>query len=227
MRWINKAQEPRELTEWRAKYKNDVNFNYDLMRGDKAVLWAISSSLLNEQGHLCAYTGRRIKEDSFHIEHVNPQAHCKRGEDVAYTNIVACYPAPNTRSVPYGAHKKGDWPNLDQRNQFASPLERDCEERFVFNLRGEISSAPDDTAAKKTIEKLGLNDSELKRLRQEAIKGTLGSANNLSLSDARKRLKILEQANGQYLEPFCFVLSQALRKHISRLEYIAKSKHKK
>jgi restriction endonuclease S subunit len=103
-------------------------------------------------------------------------------------------------------------------------LEPSCESRFIFNLRGEITHKEGDLAAKTTIEKLGLDHDELIAFRRAAIQGTLGKKNNLPIKDARIRLKRMKSQQGGRLDPFCFVLVQALEKHISRLEIIAKSK---
>jgi len=228
MRWIKKKREPRKLVEWRSRYRGDINFGYSLLRGSHDVIEVINRSLLNEQGHLCAYTGRRIRVGNFHIEHLNAQEHCQNGEDIAYDNIVACYPEPNhPDEVQYGARKKGSWPHPDQRHLFLSPLDRTCEKRFTFNLRGKVSAIEEDEASLATISQLNLNDVELIQMRKEAINGVLGIEHNLRLSDARKRLKSLEQATGDVLEPFCFVLLQALRKHIRRLEHIRSSRTKR
>ncbi|MGL4502681.1 MAG: hypothetical protein ACRCU2_26700, partial [Planktothrix sp.] len=143
------------------------------------------------------------------------------------SNIVACYPQPNTKfKMPYGAHKKDDWPIPEQQHLFVSPLEPTCESRFVFNLRGEIKSKEGDEAAAMTIDKLGLDHSELNDKRKAAIQGTLGKTNNLPLKDARKRLRNLKTQQSEQLDGFCFVLVQALEKHIARLEAITKSKGK-
>lgn len=226
MRWIQKSNEPRPLVEWRNRYRNDVNFGYSLMRGDHEVVNAINHSLLMEQGSICAYTGRRIRQGSFHIEHLKAQAHCQRGEDVDYRNIVACFPGPNhPEELEYGARKKGDWPSPDEWHLFLSPLERSCEARLSFNLKGEIQAGDTDEAAQQTIQRLGLDHPELTALRREAIRGAIevGSHSKLRLPEARKRLRMLEQASGNELEPFCFVLIHALKKHIRRLEYIIES----
>ena len=232
MRQILKTVEPAVLAEWRSRCQGDINFSYDLIPSD--VRSAVLESLLSEQGWLCAYTGRRVRMDGCHIEHLNPQAHCQRGEDVAYTNLVACHPAPNTGESPYGAHPKKDWPSPAERYLFVSPLDDHCEDRFQFNLRGEIAPArADDQAAKTTISKLKLDHSELTQLRNEAINATLikpghGPA-SLSLTDARRRLSGLEtnESAGVRLEPYCFALKQALRKHIAQIEAIRQNKRQR
>ena len=78
--------------------------------------------------------------------------------------------------------------------------------------------------------RLGLDNIRLKNLRKEAIAATLQWRGRnpplLDLLSARKRLTSLEYAEsaGGLLEPFCFALKQALRKHILLLESIRDSK---
>ena len=229
MREIRSQPEPAALTQWRARVQDDVNFGYKLLPAE--VRQVVKDALVVEQGGLCAYTGIRIDGDRSHIEHLLPQAHCQRGQDVDYANIVACYPAPDAAYVPYGALRKKDWPARDSLHLFVSPRSPRCEQRFVFNLRGEISAASaDDSAAKETIRRLGLGDSGLTARRREAIEATLGMFGKrpllLDLKSAKRRLKQIEQAEADAgrLEQFCFVLKQALRKHIVRLEAIRQSK---
>lgn len=229
MRHIQKNNEPRSLSQWRAAYQNDPNFGYGLI--DTNLRGKLRQALVAEQGGLCAYTGRRIDAASCHVEHPKPQAHCVNGEDVAFANMLACVPAPNTPRLPYGAHKKDSWPDATEEALFVSPLRPGCEVRFAFTLKGEIgASSPTDAAAKKTIEQLGLDHQLMRQFRKAAIEATLevrgrGLA-SLDLRRARARLQSLDAAekNSGPLEPFCFVLKQAIRKHISRIEAIRKSK---
>ncbi|HZG43908.1 MAG TPA: hypothetical protein VEY93_13155 [Longimicrobium sp.] len=235
MRTITKA-EPRELSEWRARNQGGPTFSYDQMRLDHEVVDAVLAALHREQGGLDAYTGQRIylgrrdpatghrSGDTFHIEHLLPQKHCTRGEDVAYHNMVACLPAPNTPRLPYGAHEKDEWPSRAELPDFVSPLSARCEERFKFKLNGTVGPAsPTDRAVQVTIEKLALNrSSTLVRFRKEAIDRTLQHG-ALSIAQAQKRLAVLASATG-VLEPFSFVLRQALEKHIGRIRAIRASK---
>ncbi|MEH2219387.1 MAG: hypothetical protein V7K72_20140 [Nostoc sp.] len=242
MRWIQKKNEPRELTEWRVRYAKDTNFGYDLMRKDQLVTKAVTDLLVEEQGGLCAYSGMPIKgyieiekngtkyhKCYCHIDHVKAQDHCIPYETVTYSNMVACYPGPNPEhKTPYGGEKKGKWPDYAKGEQtlFVSPLDQSCETRFLFNLIGEIKHNEGDKPAETTINKLGLDDEQLRKLRQGAIQGTLGLKNTLPLKDARSRLTKLQSPQTGRLEPFCFVLIQALQIHIKRLEKIAKYKPK-
>lgn len=228
MRQIQKNSEPHSLTQFRAAFQSDPNFGYGLI--DTDLRGEIRRALVLEQRSICAYTGRRIDEHSCHIEHLKPQVHCRNGEDVLYSNMVACVPAPNAPRLPYGAHRKGSWPDPAQTPFFVSPL-HSCEARFSFTIRGEIQVANNsDQAARETIARLGLDHSRLTQLRKAAIDATLGvhpkGPGSLDLAKARKRLAGLiraESTNGA-LEPFCFALKQALEKHIKRLEAIQEQK---
>jgi uncharacterized protein (TIGR02646 family) len=228
MRQIQKRNEPQRLTRWRAANQTDRNFGYALM--DTGLRAEVRQALVAEQGELCAYSGRKIGNATCHIEHLKPQEHCARGEDVAYGNMVACVPAPNAPGLRYGAHKKASWPSAAQEALFVSPLRAGCGARFSFNLRGEITpSSPADGAATETIMRLGLDHPQLNQLRKAAIDSTLASRQRgpaaLDARRARQRiasLKAAEQVQGP-LEPFCFVLLQALEKQVRRLAAIRQS----
>lgn len=228
MREINPGVEPVSFTEWRAGSQIDINYGYLLIPAELRA--CIKGALIAEQRGICAYTGIGIDASRSHIEHLLPQAYCRRGqEDIAYSNMVACYPAPGAGYVPFGALRKANWPSPDEQHLFVSPRSAGCETRFLFDMRGRISVAKNDAAARKTVERLGLDHSRLEGLRREAIAATLklqGRQPLLDLPSARKRLISLEDAEegGGQLEPFCFALKQALRKHILRLEWIRKSK---
>lgn len=225
MRQINKNAEPGVLTAWKAANRALPNYCYDslsaILRG------AIRTALVAEQRGLCAYTGRRIDNNTCHIEHLRPQRHCEPGDDVDYRNLVAAVPAPNTPRLPYGAQQKDGWPPIREEYLFVSPLSVGCGTRFEYNLKGEVLPArAGDEAAGETIDRLGLNNPALVRLRKAAIDATLkipgrGPA-SIDVSNARRRLRGLEQAENQtgLLEPFSFVLAQALQRQIRRVESI-------
>lgn len=225
MRKIQKSTEPRELTEWRTTNKSDINFGYSLI--DANLRRTILEALVAEQRSLCAYSGRRITATTCHVEHEKAQEHCSPDETVAYANMRACVPAPNTAELPYGAQPKKSWPPPSESHLFVTPGRDDCESRFVFNLKGEVRPADrSDTAATTTIEKLGLNHKQLIDLRKEAIEATIGTTRrgpaSLDAKQVRHRLAVLRSAEtaGGELEPFCFVLVQALTLHLKRLTAI-------
>lgn len=223
MRQINKGAEPTVMTAWKAANRALPNYCYDSLSG--AHREEIRSALIVEQRGLCAYTGRRIDGATCHIEHLRPQCHCGPGEDVDYRNLVAGVPAPNTPRLSYGAHKKDNWPSVGEEYLFVSPLSGGCGGRFAFDLKGEISPAQaEDQAAHETILRLGLNDHSLVQLRKAAIDATLeirgrGPA-SIDIANARRRLRTLEQSEQQTgpIDPFSFVLVQALEKQIQRIK---------
>ncbi len=222
MRYIQKQNPPRLLTEWIQKNKHDINFNYDLLRQDKTAIQSLSETLLKEQYYLCAYTGLRLDNSTFHIEHLKPQEHCNKGEDVDYKNLVACYPEPNRPSkLLYGAHKKDNWPSPEEEKDFVSPLNPVCENKFQFTKDGKIKGV--DNSANTTIEKLGLNHSELVDLRKSSLKPLL----ELKRSKASKRLSEINTPSDGKLEDFCFAKKQVLEKQINKLEAIIQSKGRK
>jgi uncharacterized protein (TIGR02646 family) len=231
MRQIKKQPPPVALTEWIAANQNGPNCGYGSVSGELRKI--IRASLVAEQGCLCAYSGRRIDLDSCHIEHLKPQAHCQGIEDVTYRNLVAAVPTPNAPKLPYGAHLKDNWPSDEESALFVSPLQAGCAARFSYNFRGEIHPAnPADAAAKETIKRLGLDHSILVGFRREAINRTLqapkkGSA-SLDPKAARRRMADLQQkdAGAVPLEPFSFVLINALEKHIERIQKLSAKKKK-
>ncbi len=228
MRHISGGAEPPEFTEWRlgtpgVGYSNMPSQLRDLVKG----------SLIAEQRHLCSYTGVRIESDSSHIEHHMPQQHCDAAEKLAYSNLLACFPAPGVHA-PFGAVAKGNWPSPAERDLFVSPRSPGCEERFSFSLSGAVAAARDaDAAAAETIRRLRLDHVSLASRRKAAIDATLevrgsGPA-SLGLPAAKRRLRQLEQAEAGRgpLEPFCFVLKQALARHIARLNVVRQSKSRR
>jgi uncharacterized protein (TIGR02646 family) len=220
-------------------------FTYDAMRQTKPVHEAVERSLNEEQGGLCAYTGRRIEllpgtpqKAVFHLEHLKGQTRCRReanqgmegvGFDTHYQNLVACWPEPNRKKgTPYGAVVKGDWPDtpLDD-SDFVSPLRQDCTQRFKFDREGKIDAARQgDIPATRTIEKLALDDTELTALRKAAIRGALSPNNRpLTLSEAQKALAVMCKDEGDLdngrnvkLRVFCFAIRQVLEEEVRKLE---------
>ncbi|WP_050525665.1 retron system putative HNH endonuclease [Pseudorhodobacter aquimaris] len=217
MRRIVKTHSPQELQSWKDENR-DINHTYRDLLGTQAH-GALKSKLLDEQGWLCAYTGRSINSDSSHVEHVKPQCECAEWEDVEYRNVVACFPADGgDSSHGYGAPVKGGWWDVDL---FLSPLSDDCDRRFRFVWSGHVHPNPvDHDVASKTIEVLQLDSSTLRQLRKARIDGFFGFGlktrnRPLSIADAKIALANIEERNKDgRLQEFCFVLKQLLPKYI-------------
>ena len=217
MRRIVKTHPPQELYTWREENR-ELNHSYRDLLGMPAHA-SLKAKLLQEQGWLCAYTGRTIEDHSSHVEHIKPQCACADWEDVEYRNMVACLPADGGDvSCGYGAPVKAGW--WDE-SRFVSPLSEDCERRFRFAWSGYIYPTPEDhEAALETISRLKLDAEGLRQLRKAQINGFFGfgarnRARPLSIADARTAMANIDRFDsaGRLLE-FCFVLKQLLRKYI-------------
>jgi uncharacterized protein (TIGR02646 family) len=177
----------------------------------------IKLSLIQEQGYLCCYTGRRIDPQNAHIEHLKPQEICVDHEDTAYSNLLAAYPSDHVdHECAYGAHHKKNWYHSIL---FVHPLRPDCERRFRYRDNGSIGPVnPDDAGAKETICHLNLNDKELQNLRRTAIDAALYE-DNLSKGQVSRLMAAMDllDSNGQYRE-FCFVIKQACERYLKRFE---------
>jgi uncharacterized protein (TIGR02646 family) len=250
VRTIKKRSPPAELVQWRQQRQAAHNpealpYNYDAMRRTESVNEAVERGLFQEQGGLCAYTGRRIEllpgppqSAVFHLEHLKGQKRCRReagqgildvGFDTHYQNLVACWPEPNRKEgTPYGAVVKYDWPNFSlDDGDFVSPLRQDCTLRFKFDREGQIERALEgDIPAEQTIKKLALDHAELIALRKAAIQGALSPNNRpLKLSAVEKlRREIdrderdLDNGGNVKLRAYCFAIRQVLDNEVSKLE---------
>lgn len=219
MRRIAKTHPPQELNRWR-EANRDVNHTYRDLMGTQAHA-ALKDKLLQEQGWLCAYTGKTIQSDSSHVEHIKPQCACGEWEDVEYRNVVACFPADGGDvSQGFGAPVKASW--WDEP-RFVSPLSQDCERRFRFAWSGHIHPNPENhEPARETIKVLKLDGEPLRQLRKARIDGFFGfgartRARPLSVADAKIAIANIDRfdATGR-LQEFCFSLKQLLPKYIEQ-----------
>ena len=221
MKYITKRPQPQALIAWtRARTVEDkaqaTTWSYDDMPAN--VREAVKTKLVAEQGGLCCYTGRRIDLQTSHIEHLKPQASCINHEDTDYNNLIAAYPssAPNTPGCRYGAHKKANW---YEEELFVHPRRMDCEARFRYRDTGKIMpTSPNDAAATRTIQKLGLDDIELELMRKAAIDAAI-YAKRLTKPQALRLLAEMDRRTSQdHFHEFCFVIKQACEKYLKRFE---------
>ena len=233
MKHIPKGPECPDLATWRQVNANtQQNLTYGAAGFPRK---PVLVSLLREQGWLCAYTLKLIDETSAHIEHIKPQTLCRAEDeqresqslpkqrlDIAWKNIVACFPAPNQEAPPgYGADKKGSWWPAIGYAGFVSPLDPTCEEKFVFGVDGSIKHKCD--AGKETIEKIGLDDGRLVELRKSAMlrAGLHPRSPKLLMSAAHTKKLIAawahRNAEGKFKE-FCTPLKAVALKHLAKIE---------
>lgn len=83
MREIQKKQEPRLLTEYRSNGGEYDGPNFTPVKE------AIKQSLLQEQGHLCAYCMARITSDNMKVEHWACQS-LYPSLQLDYSNLLGC-----------------------------------------------------------------------------------------------------------------------------------------
>jgi uncharacterized protein (TIGR02646 family) len=214
MKYINKGAAPRQLTEWfkMQPIVNGERINCRYEQLDPGVKDIIEQQLLSEQGWLCCYTGMTLTGDNFHIEHLIPRAESKRKgthEDVSFKNMLVAYPK---NSCVFGAQARGELPLP------VTPLQRRCENKFIFNLQGKISGV--DSDAKVTIRHLKLDHSQLDELRSAVIDEVL-FPDNRPLSRAKVEVIAKQYCRkdtaGRYPR-FCFVVTQAAQQLLGKID---------
>ncbi|SFZ78009.1 retron system putative HNH endonuclease [Chitinimonas taiwanensis] len=227
MRHVVKKAEPQALRDWKSSnQQSPQNLNYSNLPSD--VRNQVRAALLNEQGHLCAYTLRRIRSiTDCHIEHIRPQ-NTNPELDLDYANMAACFPKDGgDKSSGYGAPIKGGQ-GISLNENFISPHEASTNNRFLYNSKGEVSASDHDVAALGTINILQLCHKQLVELRRTAIEAhgltiqrstTRKSKKLKSAAEARRfaREVLQPDSNGQ-LEPFCVVLAQVALKYADNEE---------
>lgn len=175
--------------------------------------------LFNEQGHVCAYCGRRVPEPTLSpissTEHVLPKGHYVEsvGE---YRNLIISCQGNRTASASTPVEEEGKKrlhcdAHKEEDEIPISPLTSGCETRFTYDYRGGISpSASSDVDAIKTIRVLNLNEKALSKDRENAIDAYLwdSTTNDFVPNDILELTKDMlnqKDANGMY-EPFYFVI---------------------
>lgn len=228
MRAIVKQGIPMTLQNWVRDMRRDApqNLSYDNL--PTAIKDDVKRALLMEQGHLCAYTLRKLHGiDSCHIEHVEPQ-NAAPGKDLDYANMAACVPKDGgNTSFGYGAPiKAGKAVTLNA--DFLSPHMPGCDTRFRFDDKGCVRSATGDAAAQGTINTLKLDHGALIELRRAALQAhgltiatrTTRTARQLkSAAEARRfAAEVLRPDGSGQLEPFCVALAQVALAYAEREE---------
>ncbi len=225
MKKIVKQSQPTELQHWRATNASvPENLRYGCGGFPNS---AVLNALLAEQGLLCAYTLMKISSDKAHIEHLKPQSLCKNGEDVAWDNMIACFPQPGAQHPGFGAVQKDRW---WEETLFISPLVENCESRFRYKGDGSIKAAVEgDFAAVTTIDKLKLDCDRLREARKKAIMkaGLHKRATNPIMTESKVKgfIQNLSKRQGNGFIEFCTTLEHAASDYIQELQKRAKRKH--
>ena len=228
MKYIQKTGCPHSYSKWCTEVAEPNNYDWSEVRSVQKN--PILEAMIADQGGLCAYTMRRIENNTSHVEHIKPQSRCREdlhGSDLDYTNLVACFPREGMKAqCRYGAQLKGDWWDNDGA-EFVSPLQPACEQVFRFKLNGEIEAINNRTEARTTINVLGLDHRSLtedrKRVIEEFIYGPKGN-NPMSYTAAQRARNSICNRNGDsFFYEFCVAIRAALEEHMAILTKLRKA----
>lgn len=162
MRHYVKGAAPESFDVWKTQANDDWQPSYgNLQNPEKR---ALHQALLDEQGQLCCYCGRRIGLADSHIEHFRPQ---EQREDLAlhFDNLLAsCIRETEPGAPLHCGHAKGH--DFDEA-QHVSPLDPTCEGRFGYLLTGAILSKDEGASYMAALLKLDIEF--LRNRRGEAL----------------------------------------------------------
>lgn len=165
MKHVMKGASAPEFEAWKALANPDWTPTYANLQNPQKR--ALHVSLLKEQGWVCCYCGRSIAQQDSHIEHFRPQ---ERYADSAlsYENLHAsCIRETEPGTPLHCGHAKGA--GFDEVLQI-SPLDPQCEERFLYTLDGSILARDAaDAQADYMVELLQLDISFLRNRREEEV----------------------------------------------------------
>ncbi len=165
MKYIEKGSEPQELTYWKSLASDDWQPEYRSMGSQLKT--KVKTALMQEQGYLCCYCERRLTDEDSHIEHFNPQTN-DEVDPLDYSNMLCSCQNRLKKGEPHHCgNLKG---KCFDAELLISPLDPDCENRFLYMADGKIKPLErGDRAADTTITKFGLNIPKLNDLRRKAI----------------------------------------------------------
>lgn len=223
MKYIIKQGAPLIYIQWRAEMAGLVNEHYNNLQNPQKQ--ELHKTLIAEQGNICGYTMRRIDLSSSHIEHIKPESLCRqgrRGSDLDYENMLACYPRQNMKNNDcYGARKKGHW-WANNGHDFVSSLNQRCETIIDFNMVGEVLAVNNCTSATTTINVLRLDHPILTEDRKLTIEEYIFGADGndpLPPDLAVEAINVVCDLNGEGMfTEFCVAIRQALYKYVAMLE---------
>ena len=182
MKYISKDKEPQDFIDWKNRANRDWQPTFDNLQNPEKQ--SVFNSLFVEQGYICCYCERELKDNDYHIEHFRPKDQNLFPElQLEYSNFLCSCQRNTQKGEPlHCGNSKGNW--FDE-NLLISPLDPNCEKQFTYTADGYIYPSNDDNiAAKTTIEKLQLNISKLVDLRKRVIEPFLDD--DLSESEFKK-----------------------------------------
>ena len=195
MKRIRKGAPPPSFEEWKGLASESWSPTYDDLQNPQKR--DLHQALLEDQGWVCCYCGRRIELHDSHIEHFRPQRAPWKHLELEYTNLLtSCIREIDPDQPLHCGHAKGS--QFDEALH-VSPLSEDCELRYIYALDGrELATDPSDVAASKMIDILRLNVHYLRNRRREALEGAFDNEflSTGSLDELRARRDLYAQRDG-------------------------------
>ncbi len=212
MRYICKTAEPDELRNFK---RNNPTATYrSLSEGNgKTVKQLLRESLLEEQGKICCYCGKKINSTTGTIEHVK----CKQmypQHQLDYHNLLCSCDGGEKKRRGNPIYPMSCGHKKDNRDIPVSPLVADCSGRFSYNEDGNVYGA--DADATTTIEVLNLNHSELRAIRKSVLVQYKAMCGSIETINGYIEM-LAEEAGGDFTE-FCFVIDDYLKKQLELRE---------
>lgn len=205
MKYIVKQTPPPIFLEY---INNNPTATYSMFKKGVRRYKETKRSLLEEQGYICCYCGRRIhNNEESQIEHIFP-----KGTDVYRklqldyeTNMVACCDGGKKERSEGTINKEYLYCEAVKGNQIipVNPLTSECEKKFLFDENGDIIGVSKD--AEVTIEMLNLTSPIITNKRKAAIKYYIDYP--VPDWDAEYARLSKKDSSGMF-EEFCFVLQR-------------------
>jgi uncharacterized protein (TIGR02646 family) len=210
MKYIEKQPEPDQFRQWKESVSADWIPSWGALDDAPNVKKALKGQLLSEQGAICCYCGISVNQNNSHIEHIKPRKNYPE-EALNYNNLLASCLLDGKRKINlHCGMRKSDW---YVASEFVSPLDSSCQERFGFGSNGTIRAKnQQDRSATMTIQKLGLDCSQLNAHRKKAIEASGLFDNALTENDLEQLADAIMRRDdeGHFVE-FCFAISSVLK----------------
>ena len=197
MRHITKTTPPQEFVD----YCNTPGVSYDNLSGAPKI--ALRQRLLEDQGYICCYCGRRIGNDKHtKIEHIKCQENNKNLALCFGNMLASCDGGEQDRENRVRPKHKVHCDAKKENDDIpVSPLDEHIEEYLMFFDDGTVKAK--DSIGEELIRVLGLNAKFLTTQRKSALANySVLPVNNWSLEVERLKNR---GSDGKY-EEFCFVL---------------------
>lgn len=162
MKKIDRQKEPEFWSKYKKMHPKEQYRDLEKTAGGNKLRSDLREFLIQSQHGLCAYCCRRIDLDHSLNEHIKPQSTYPK-ESMNYENLIATC---KTEGINPTCGVKKD--NYYDERLFVSPLESDCEEKFVFYPNGQIKGLGE--CGEYTCKILSLNSYELQRARMAQYK---------------------------------------------------------